>query len=136
MKHNLILNFFIFFYLINLCGKIQTAVVEIGKAIIPNECGSLGENNPLQLLDCSIFQLEKGMCCLLTITFQRKRDDNSTEEYCKTACIYLEKVNAKIINESTIKYKSLGGDVLIECSQFYIYKYFIIELLFIFLILL
>ena len=57
--------FIIFFVLIN---KLNSAKVEIGKAIVQNQCSSLGENNPLRLIDCSIFKLDKGMCCLLTIT--------------------------------------------------------------------
>ena len=47
--------FIIFFALIN---KLNSASVEIGKAIIPNQCSSLGENNPLRLIDCSIFYIK------------------------------------------------------------------------------
>ena len=123
------ISLFIILFFIDSFMKVNMASVEIGEAIIDNQCSSLGKNNPLRLLDCSIFQLEKGMCCLLTITKTRTEvnDDGveSQEEYFKTACIILEKIDAKIINDTTIQYKDLGGDVLIECSQFYINKYFI-----------
>ena len=129
MKQFFIFILSLFLYNIDLYGKINAASVEIGKAIVPNQCGSLGENNPLRLLDCSIFQLSKGMCCLLTITKTKTDiDDDGVEslvEYFETACIVLEKIDAQIINSTTIQYKSLGGDVLIECSHLYISKLFI-----------
>ena len=69
------------------------------------------------------------MCCLLTITKTRKETDDdcveSPVEYFETACIILEKIDAQIINSTTIQYKNLGGDVLIECSQFYYNNSFI-----------
>ena len=131
MKHfsNLIRkSFFIFLILISLNSKIKTATISPGKSVVTNECGSLGQNNPLSLLDCSIFKLDKGMCCLLTITRTSTDEDDgvlSNEEYFLTACIVLQKINAQIINETTQEFKSLGGD-LIECSQLYIYKSFIL----------
>ena len=124
--------------LIQYQGIILNATIPVGKSIVPNECSSLGINNPLRLLDCSIFKLEKGLCCLLTIT----TIDNETEcedELCshdeifKTACIVLPKKDSKIINQTSMKYKSYG-DVLIECSQDYIYDSFIYIVLLIFLI--
>ena len=122
-------SFFILLILIILNAKIKTAAIKPGKSVVPNECGSLGQNNPLSLLDCSIFKLDKGMCCLLTITKTRTDEVDgvlSKEEYYETACIILQKINAQIINETTQEFKSLGGDVLIECSQLYIYKSFIL----------
>ena len=116
-----ILNFIIFLSLIEYKGKIYNATIPVGKAVVPNECSSLGTNNPLRLLDCSIFKLDKGLCCLLTITTIDNETDCedelcSHEEIFKTACIVLPKKDSKIINETSMKYKSLG-DVLIECSQ-------------------
>ena len=125
---NFILKILIFLYILKFYGKINTASVEIGKSVVDNECGSLGKNNPLQLLDCSIFKLEKGLCCLLTITKIKKEVEEGVtqnEEYYETACIILNKIDAKTINETSIEYKKFGGDVLIECSQLYIYKSFI-----------
>ena len=143
MRHfyKMILSAFIFLNIIDFYGKVNMASVEIGKSVVPNQCSSLGENNPLRLLDCSIFRLEKGMCCLLTITKTRiDVDADGVEgpvEYFETACIILERIDAQIINSTTIQYKNLGGDVLIECSQFYFSNSFIyILLLFIILILL
>ena len=133
--------FFIFLIIINFYGKVNMASYEIGQSVVPNQCSSLGKNNPLRLLDCSIFQLKKGMCCLLTITKTKiDIDDDGVEgpkEYYETACIVLEKIDAQIINSTTTQYKNLGGDVLIECSQLYIDKYYIlITLLFLFILLL
>ena len=134
---NTIFNYFTFFIilLINFYWKVNIASYKIGQSIVPNQYSSLGKNNPLRLLDCSIFQLEKGMCCLLTITKTRTDidDDDDVEgkvEYYETACIFLEKIDAQIINSTTTQYKNLGGDVLIECSQLYIDKYYILITLF------
>ena len=117
------------FYILIFFNKyVNSATVSPSKSVVPNQCSSLGNNNPLRLLDCSIFKLEKGMCCLLTITKTSKDFEDgvvSNEEYYQTACIVLEKINADIINSTTIQYKQLGGDVLIECSQKYIKKFFI-----------
>ena len=128
-----IFSIFIFYNIIDFYGKVNMASVEIGKSVVPNQCSSLGTNNPLRLLDCSIFQLSKGMCCLLTITKTKKDiDDDGVEslvEYFETACIVLEKIDAQIINKTTIEYKNLGGDVLIECSQEYFNKSFLIILI-------
>ena len=102
--------------------------VIVGKSVVANECGSLGQNNPLRLLDCSIFKLDKGMCCLLTITKSRSAEEEGvvqSEEYYETACIVLQRIDAQIINTTSIQYKYLGGDVLIECYQLYIHKSFI-----------
>ena len=115
----------IFLLLINM---LNASNVEIGKSIVPNQCSSLGENNPLRLIDCSIFKLEKGMCCLLTITNKVQKTDEDgvkyNEEVYDTACIILEKIDAQIINTTTIQYKKYGDDVLIECSQFYLNSFF------------
>ena len=107
--------------LIQYQGIILNATITVGKSVVPNECSSLGINNPLRLLDCSIFKLDRGLCCLLTITTIDNETDCedelcSHEEIFKTACIVLPKKDSKIINETSMKYKSLG-DVLIECSQ-------------------
>ena len=111
----------IFFSLINF---LNAANVEIGEAIVPNQCSSLGKNNPLRLIDCSIFKLNKGMCCLLTITNKIQKTDEENvkyfEEVYDTACIILEKIDAQIINSTTIQYKKYGDDVLIECSHFFL----------------
>ena len=142
MKHFLSFTkrfFLVFLILINLNVKIKTATVAPGKSVVPNECSSLGQNNPLRLLDCSIFKLDKGMCCLLTITKTSSDEDDgvlSQEEYFQTACIVLQKINAQIINETTQEYKALGGDVLIECSQLYLQKSLIFILLMLTIILL
>ena len=135
MKHIFMFIFstFIFFYIVDFYGKVNMASVEIGKSVVPNQCSTLGTNNPLRLLDCSIFQLSKGMCCLLTITKTKQDTDEddvvSNVEYFETACIVLEKIDAQIINKTTIEYKNLGGDVLIECSHKYINNSFLLMII-------
>ena len=127
MKYNFIFSiiiFICFFY-----GKVNMAEVIVGKSVVANECGSLGQNNPLRLLDCSIFKLDKGICCLLTITKTKKSKEEDvvqTEEYYETACIILERIDAQVINATSREYNYLGGDVLIECSQLYISNKFFI----------
>ena len=124
---------FILLILFNTQGIVKLSSVTIGTAIVPNQCGHLGSNNPLRKLDCSIFKLSKGMCCLLTITSSDEETDDdgvtSIVESYKTACIILDKIDAKIINKTSQQYKYLG-DVLIECSQ----RYFRYSLAFILLI--
>ena len=98
-------NYFIFFLILviflNNQHKVKLSSVTIGTAIVPNQCSTLGSNNPLRLLDCSIFQLPSGMCCLLTITTTDEETDDdgvtSMVEHYKSACIILPKINAKII---------------------------------------
>ena len=121
---NYIFNLLIFLTLIEHQGKIFNVTIPIGRPVVPNECGSLGNNNPLRLLDCSIFKLQSGLCCLLTITTKENEtecedDLCSNEELFRTACIILEKKDSKIINKTSMNFKSYG-DVLIECSHDYI----------------
>ena len=126
MKHYIkyIFSFIIFLTLLN-HGKINSVTIPVSKSVVPNECSSLGINNPLRLLDCSIFKLDKGLCCLLTITNSNVTDIDieddvlQHEEIFRTACIILPKKDSKIINETSMRYKNLG-EVLIECSQDYI----------------
>ena len=112
---------FLILILMNLKNNVNASTIAIGKAIVPNQCSSLGLNNPLRLKDCSIFKLSKGRCCLLTITLVEEETDDdgvtSMVENYKTACIVLDKIDAKVRNQTSQRYKYLGGDVLIECSQ-------------------
>ena len=125
---------FMLLIFLNSHGKVKLTSISVGTAIVPNECSSLGTNNPLRKLDCTIFELSDGVCCLLTITTTDEETDDdgvtSMVEHYRTACIILPKINAKIINSTTLLYKYLG-DVLIECSQ----KYLNYSLGFLFLIL-
>ena len=134
-KINKIFSVILLFYtIINHQGKVKGADITVGKSVITNECGTLGTNNPLRLLDCSIFKLSKGMCCMLTITLTEIYEEDGVQqiwETYKTACIVLEQYNAKVIKEATTEYKKLGGDVLIECNQNYLSVLYIYLLLFV-----
>ena len=122
------------FFLLYNEGGVLGADITPGTSVITNQCSTLGSNNPLRLLDCSIFKLSEGMCCMLTITLSEFVTDEDTgiqsyQESYKTACIILEKYDAAVIKKATNDYKKLGGDVLIECKQNYIsvlYIYFIL----------
>ena len=137
IKKNKIFSVILLFYtIINHLGKVEGADVTVGKSVITNECGTLGTNNPLRLLDCSIFKLSNGMCCMLTITLSETIEEDgvqSIQESYKTACIILEEYNAKIIRQATTEYKKLGGDVLIECNQNYLSIFYLYLLLFVIL---
>ena len=126
----------LFFTIINNQGKVEGADISVGKAVITNECGTLGTNNPLRVLDCSIFKLTNKQCCMLTITLSETVEEDgiqSIQESYKTACIILEEYNAKIIRKATNDYKKLGGDVLIECNQNYLSILYLYLLLFVIL---
>ena len=130
LKNNLIFPFLLLI-LFNTKTTEKYSDVTSGTAVIPNECSTLGANNPLRKLDCSIFKLSKGMCCLLTITTSNEETDDdgvtSIVESYKTACIIMQKLDAKSIKTATQQYKYLG-DVLIECSQEY-YRYSLVFML-------
>lgn len=84
----------------------QEDKLEFGTPIIPNECGSLGSNNPVQAKDCQTFKLSTGYCCYLTVTKESKA---------YTACITSPNNNPKKKAELINQYSYLSGDILIEC---------------------
>ena len=104
-------------------GGVLGADITPGTSVITNQCSTLGSNNPLRLLDCSIFKLSKGMCCMMTVTTSETVEVDgvqSIEESYKTACIILEKYDAETIRKLTNQYKKVVGDVLIECNQVFL----------------
>ena len=108
-----------------LCNErgVLGADITPGTSVITNQCSTLGSNNPLRLLDCSIFKLSKGMCCMMTVTTSETVEVDgvqSIEESYKTACIVLQKYDAETIRKLTNQYKKVVGDVLIECNQRYL----------------
>ncbi len=131
-----IFNYILFLYILDYQGKIKNATPHVGKSIVPNECSTLGQNNPLRLLDCSIFQYTDGYCCFLTITIQQNTmecDEESiceTEEVHETACLKLPETDSKTKNKRADEFKKLYQkgkvSVLIECSGTYIYSYIIL----------
>ena len=88
-----------------------------GTPIIPNECGSLGSNNPMIAKDCQTFKLSSGYCCYLTITVTEKDPTTGNDiDVERTACIISPNNNPKKKAELINKFSYLNGDVLIECS--------------------
>ena len=93
---------------------------EFGEPIIPNQCGSLGSNNPMIAKDCQTFKLSSGYCCFLTITFTKINEKGDEIRVERTACIISPNNNPKKKAELIKKYDYLNGDVLIECSSNFI----------------
>ena len=89
---------------------------EFGEPIIPNQCGSLGSNNPMIAKDCQTFKLSSGYCCFLTITFTQINEKGDEIRVERTACIISPNNNPKKKAELINKFSYLNGDVLIECS--------------------
>ena len=128
-----IFSILLFLTIFNKEGGVHCADITVGTSVIPNECSTLGSNNPLRLLDCSIFKLSKGQCCMLTITISTTIEEDGVQqivETYQTACIILEKYDAAIVKQATNEYKKLGGDVLIECGQSYLSILYIYLILF------
>lgn len=94
----------LFFCLISISYSAVT--LNFGTPIIPNECGSLGTNNPVEAKDCQTFKLTTGYCCYLTVT---------QDTIARTACIISPNNNPKKKAELINKYSYLNGDILIEC---------------------
>lgn len=93
---------------------------DFGEPIIPNQCGSLGKNNPMIAKDCQTFKLASGYCCFLTITLTQKNEKGENIGVEKTACIISPNNNPKKKAELIKKYDYLNGDVLIECPSSFI----------------
>ena len=128
------LNIYPFLLFLLILGQVLGTDVDVGTSVVKNECSTLGSNNPLRLLDCSVFKLKKGMCCLLTITLTETIEQDgvqSIQESYKTACIILEKMDAQTRKAATNEYKKLGGDVLIECCEYYLHVLYIYLFLFV-----
>ena len=110
--------------------------------VIPNECSSLGNNNPLNSMDCKIFKFEnnKKWCCYFTVTNTTSfvDEDTMTTEYIKskgTACVVLNSITSKEKSEKLkeIQKKIAGDRMLIQCNCYYVNFKKILFLMFIIL---
>ena len=108
--------------------------------IIENECSSLGNNAPLNAMDCKIFTFNnnKQWCCYFTVTNTTSYIDEETmtTEYLKskgTACVVLDKISSAAKREKLdiIRQKISGDRMLIQCGSFY-YRLKILFYLFLF----
>jgi hypothetical protein len=108
--------------------------------IIENECSSLGNNAPLNAMDCKIFKFNnnKQWCCYFTVTNTTSYIDEETmtTEYLKskgTACVVLDKITSAAKREKLdiIRQKISGDRMLIQCGSFY-YRLKILFYLFLF----
>jgi len=112
--------------------------------VIPNECSSLGNNNPLNVMDCKIFTFpnNKKWCCYFTVTNTTSYidEDNMTTEIIKTkgtACVVLDKISsaAKRKKLNVIRTQISGDRMLIQCGGCYYKLNLILIYLFLFLFL-
>jgi hypothetical protein len=112
--------------------------------VIPNECSSLGNNNPLKAMDCKVFKFEnnKQWCCYFTVTNTTSfvDEDTMTTEYIKskgTACVVLNSITSKEKSKKLEEIqKNITGDrMLIQCNCDYIIFNKILFLFFIILFL-
>lgn len=93
----------------------------IGKPIVPNQCGPLGQNNPVKLNDCSIHSKKNANCCLLTTFEDKFIEDQDGEQFfqrlSETACIVLEKSDSKTITKVRKGFRDALDipDLTLEC---------------------
>lgn len=121
--------------LLTILNIINNTDVDVDMLAVPNECSSLGGNNPLIAKDCQVYEFTKKYCCMLTITF--KNDDS--DDLVKTACIKLDSISnsAKTTRVNYYKndhFKNESIDVLIECYGRFITKNIYINILLILLL--
>ena len=116
------------------------SLISCESPVIPNECSSLGNNNPLNVMDCKIFTFpnNKQWCCYFTVTNTTSYidEDTMTTEYIKTkgtACVVLDKITSAAKREKLdiIRQKISGDRMLIQCGSFY-YRLKILFYLFLF----
>jgi hypothetical protein len=106
---------------------INNTDVAVDMLAVPNECSSLGGNNPLIAKDCQVYEFTKKYCCMLTITY--KSDDS--DDVVKTSCIKLDSISNSAKSERVKFYKnnSTNIDVLIECYGNFINRNILINIL-------
>ena len=126
------IKFLLLFFLLSL--------ISCDAPVIENECSSLGNNNPLNAMDCKIFKFtnNKQWCCYFTVTNTTSYldEETMTTEYIKskgTACVVLDKISSAAKREKLdeIRKKISGDRMLIQCGSFY-YKINILFYLFLF----
>ena len=120
--------------LLTILNIINNADVNVDMLAVPNECSSLGGNNPLIAKDCQVYEFTKKYCCMLTITY--KSDDS--DDVVKTSCIKLDSISNSAKTTRVNYYKELFSnysiDVLIECYGRFITKNIYINILLILLL--
>ena len=120
--------------LLTILNIINNADVDVDMLAVPNECSSLGGNNPLIAKDCQVYEFTKKYCCMLSITYKHEDSDDEV----KTSCIKLDSISNSAKTTRVNYYKELFSnysiDVLIECYGRFITKNIYINLLLILLL--
>jgi hypothetical protein len=100
-----------FVLLLSILNIIKNTDIQVDMLAVPNECSSLGGNNPLQTKDCQIYKFTKKYCCMLTITFKDKDDE------VRTSCIILDSISNDAKSKRRNEYNKTftNVDILIEC---------------------
>lgn len=108
--------FFIIFYILSIISRFNCAkeLTEFN-----NTCSGLGINSPTTTRDCQVYVLDKGYCCYIEITQQKKQ---------RKSCRFVENLKTKYLREIrdqlTEEYEA--DDISIECnSKIYNIKYII-----------
>ena len=114
------------------------SLISCESPVIPNECSSLGNNNPLNVMDCKIFTFpnNKQWCCYFTVTNTTSfvDEDTMTTEFIKTkgtACVVLDKISSAAKREKleVIRTQISGDRMLIQCGSFYLEMKFVLVFL-------
>ncbi len=120
--------------LLTILNIINNADVDVDMLAVPNECSSLGGNNPLIAKDCQVYEFTKKYCCMLSITYKHEDSDDEV----KTSCIKLDSISNSAKTTRVNYYKELFSnysiDVLIECYGRFITKNIYINILLILLL--
>ena len=120
--------------LLTILNIINNADVDVDMLAVPNECSSLGGNNPLIAKDCQVYEFTKKYCCMLSITYKHEDSDDEV----KTSCIKLDSISNSAKTTRVNYYKELFSnysiDVLIECYGRFITKNIYVNILLILLL--
>ena len=120
--------------LLTILNIINNADVDVDMLAVPNECSSLGGNNPLIAKDCQVYEFTKKYCCMLSITYKHEDSDDEV----KTSCIKLDSISNSAKTDRVNYYKKVFSDynidVLIECYGRFITKNIYINILLILLL--
>ena len=123
-----------FVLLLSILNIIKNTDIQVDMLAVPNECSSLGGNNPLIAKDCQVYEFTKKYCCMLSITYKHEDSDDEV----KTSCIKLDSISNSAKTTRVNYYKELFSnysiDVLIECYGRFITKNIYINILLILLL--
>ena len=98
--------------LLTILNIINNADVNVDMLAVPNECSSLGGNNPLIAKDCQVYEFTKKYCCMLSITYKHEDSDDEV----KTSCIKLDSISNSAKTDRVNYYKKVFSDYNIDAS--------------------